>query len=69
MEDRYQLEEKLESSEEKLHSVQSVLSHTQALLLIERSNSQQLALHIDLLQVRIIILFLIVRLLNLYLKK
>lgn len=51
MENKSELEEKLYSTEEKLRTMQSVLSHTQALLLVERSNSQQLALHIDLLQV------------------
>ena len=55
MEDRCQLEGKIYSTEEKLRTVQGVLSQTQTLLLVERSNSQQLALHIDLLQVLLVL--------------
>ena len=51
IEDRDKLEMKLQSMEENLKLTNSVLSRTQALLLTERNNSQQLALHIDLLKV------------------
>lgn len=52
IEQRSQLEAKVQAAEEQLHSVKSLLSRTQALLLNERSNSQQLALHIDILRVQ-----------------
>ena len=54
IEDRRQLEDKLHETQEQLHAVKSVLSRTQSLLLTERSNSQQLALHIDILRVNAI---------------
>lgn len=52
-----QLKEKLpqelliEKAEEKIHNLTDVLSRTQALLLVERNNSQKMALHIDFLLV------------------
>ncbi len=49
--DREKLEMRIQSMEENLKLANGVLSRTQALLLTERNNSQQLALHIDLLKV------------------
>lgn len=51
LEDRRRLESNIEALDEKLKLTCGVLSKTQALLLTERNNSQQLALHIDLLKV------------------
>lgn len=51
LEDRGRLESTVEAMEEKLKLANAVLSRTQALLLTERNNCQQLALHIDLLKV------------------
>lgn len=50
-EDRENLESKIDSVEENLRITNGVLSRTQALLLTERNNCQQMALHIDLLKV------------------
>ena len=50
-EDRENLESKIDSMEESLRMTNGVLSRTQALLLTERNNCQQMALHIDLLKV------------------
>lgn len=50
LEERQQLESKIESLEENLRLTNGVLGRTQALLLTERNNCQQMALHIDLLR-------------------
>lgn len=51
LEERQQLESKIESLEENLRLTNGVLGRTQALLLTEHNNCQQMALHIDLLRV------------------
>ncbi len=56
LEDRRRLEQKLHATEQELHSVKALFSRTQALLLKERSNAQQMALHIDILRVNKILL-------------
>ncbi len=52
-EDRENLESRIDSMEENLRMTNNVLSRTQALLLKERNNCQQMALHIDLLKVNL----------------
>lgn len=52
--DHAHLHAEFQEREEKLQAVSSVLSETQALLLVERTNSQQMALHIDLLKVKLL---------------
>lgn len=51
IQDREKLEMKIEAMEENLRLTNCLLSKTQVLLLTERNNCQQMALHIDLLKV------------------
>ena len=51
LQERIPQELMLEKAEGKIRSLTDVLSRTQALLLVERNNSQKMALHIDFLLV------------------